>query len=184
MIHKFKQLINMKTEKILEILKIVAWITFIGTAVVSSIQIIAFAISFISPDTAKHIKWTNMNFANLRINHVREYVFVNSFLIIIAILNVQVWQKVKDVLTKINLKNPFSMEVALLLEDIGQLLISTWVVGYIGENYIHWLAKHIDGVSGGLEISFQYLFCAGIVYIISQIFKRGVELQEESELTV
>ena len=184
MIHKLKQLIKMKTEKILEILKIVAWVTFIGTAVVALIQIIAFAISFISPDTAKLITGTNMNLTDLRINHVREYVFVVSFLVIIAILNVQVWQKVKDILTKINLTSPFSMEVALLLEDIGQLLISSWVVGYIGDNYIHWLSKRIDGVSGGLEISFQYLFCAGIVYIISQIFKRGVELQEESELTV
>lgn len=30
----------------------------------------------------------------------------------------------------------------------------------------------------------EYFFMAGIVYIISQIFKRGVELQEENELTV
>jgi Protein of unknown function (DUF2975) len=174
----------MKTEKILEILKIVAWITFIGTAVVALIQIIAFAISLLTPDTAKLITGTNTNLTNLRINHLKEYIFVVSFLIIIAILNVQVWQKVKDVLTKINLKSPFSMEAALLLEDIGQLLISIWVVGYIGNNYIHWLDKHIDGVGEGFEISFQYLFSAGIVYIISQIFKRGVELQEESELTV
>jgi hypothetical protein len=30
----------------------------------------------------------------------------------------------------------------------------------------------------------EYLFIAGMIYIISQIFKRGIEIQEENNLTV
>ena len=174
----------MKTEKILETLKIVVWVIFIGTAVFALIQIIAFVMSLIIPDTAKYISGIDIKFSELRMNHLKEYVFVVSFILAIAVLNVQAWQKVKDILTKINLQTPFSMDVAKLLEEIGQILISIWVISYIGNQYVHWLAKHIEGIEGRLDISFQYLFSAGIVYIVSQIFKRGVELQNESELTI
>ena len=76
------------------------------------------------------------------------------------------------------------MEAALLLEKIGYFLISIWIVGTIADNYIQWLAKRIGQNISELDIDFNYLFIAGIVYIISQVFKRGVEIQTENDLTV
>ncbi len=96
----------------------------------------------------------------------------------------QVWEKVKDLLTKINLKSPFKMEAALLLEKIGYFLMGIWIVGTIAENYVQWLSKSIGKSLIDVKIDFNYLFIAGIVYIISQVFKRGVEIQNENELTV
>lgn len=173
-----------QTESVLDVLRIVALIAHVGAIVIMSIQIAAFVLSFLNQDLPMTISDTPMKLTELRHNHLVEYVFAMSFNLVMAVLNVQVWGQVKDALTQINLKNPFSIKVAKILERIGYILFSIWLVGAIGEGYINYLSKTIGGLDSNLEIDFVYLFNAGIVYIISQIFRRGVELQEENELTV
>jgi Protein of unknown function (DUF2975) len=173
-----------QTEKILDVLRIVAWIALVGSIVLLSVKIAAFTLGLFAPSTNMTFSGTDIKLSGLRKEHLKEYIFAFSFLIVIAILNVQVWKNVKDVLYKINLKSPFSMETAMMLEKIGYFLLNIWIVGFIGDGYLDYLSKRIDGVVKGIDIDFNYLFTAGIVYIISQIFKRGVELQEENELTV
>jgi hypothetical protein len=173
-----------QTKKILNFLQFIAWIAFIGSIILLLMKIAAFGVGLLAPNTKMTFSGTNIKLSGLRKDHFQEYIFAFSFLITVAILNVQVWKNVKNVLQKINLKNPFSMEIAKLLEKIGYFLLSTWAVGFIADGYLEQLSKRVDGVEKGMDIDFNYLFTAGIVYIISQIFKRGVELQEENELTV
>ncbi len=173
-----------QTQKILDFLRIVAWIAFIGSIILFMINIATFIVGFLAPDSKMTFSGTNIKLSGLRKEHLKEYIFAFSFLITVAFLNVQVWKNVRDVLQKINLESPFSMEIAKILEKIGYYLISIWAVGFLGDGYFDYLAKRIEGVERGMDIDFNYLFVAGIVYIISQIFKRGVELQDESDLTV
>lgn len=173
-----------QTEKILDGLRIISWIAFTVAAVEALMKVVVFAISFINVDMAMTLSGTDMKLTELRKNHLVEYVFLVSFLLVVAGLNVQVWEKVKNVLTKINLKNPFSHEIAKMLETLGYLLFSIWLVSLIADGYVQFLSKRIEGLDRGFEMDYLYLFNAGIVFIVSQIFKRGVELQEENELTV
>ena len=86
---------------------------------------------------------------------------------------------------KLQLESPFSMKVTKKLEDIAILLASVWVImGIIGKTYAYYLHRATDLQLPGLESGGEYFFIAGIVYIISQIFKRGIEMQEENQLTV
>ena len=82
------------------------------------------------------------------------------------------------------MKNPFTVTISAKIQKISYLLFELWVVSFIGNNYIKFIGKEsgIDLVNHFNQG--EYFFMAGIVYIISQIFKRGVELQEENELTV
>lgn len=173
-----------QTEKILDILRIVAWVSFIGSIILLTVKVVAFTVGLLAPSTNMTFSGTDIKLSGLRKDHLKEYIFAFSLLIVIAFLNVQVWKNVKDVLYKINLKSPFSIEVANILEKIGYFLISVWAIGSMADGYLDFLSKRIDGVEMGVDIDFNYIFTAGIVYIISQIFKRGVELQEENELTV
>jgi hypothetical protein len=88
-------------------------------------------------------------------------------------------------LQKLQLRSPFSMDVTKKLEKLAYLLLGVWVlIAFIGKTYLHYVVKatgiNLTDFSSGDE----YLFIAGIVYIISQIFKRGIEMQEENQLTV
>jgi hypothetical protein len=65
------------------------------------------------------------------------------------------------------------------------VLLGVWIVSSIfWKISLYYLSK-----STGLQLPTtnsgdEYLFITGIIYIISQIFKRGIEIQEENQLTV
>lgn len=79
--------------------------------------------------------------------------------------------------------NPFKMEVAQTLERISYVLFGTWIVGTVSSANTSWLMK-ITGELYGSWDSGEFVFMAGLVFIISQVFKRGVEIQSENELTI
>ena len=87
------------------------------------------------------------------------------------------------IFSKIKLMNPFKMEIALTIEKISYVLFGIWIVSILSSVNSKWMLKW-TGEYFGNGILNEYLFMAGLVFIISQIFKRGVELQSENELTV
>jgi hypothetical protein len=58
------------------------------------------------------------------------------------------------------------------------------VARFIGNAYSHYLMKSTGVELDAFNTSGEYFFIAGMVYIISQVFKRGIEMQEENTLTV
>jgi hypothetical protein len=88
-------------------------------------------------------------------------------------------------LSKLKLQTPFSMEVEKKLESIAYLLLAVWIASTIFWKTCIFYVSAETGIqlatnnSGG-----EYLFMAGMMYIISQVFKRGIEIQEENQLTV
>jgi hypothetical protein len=49
--------------------------------------------------------------------------------------------------------------------------------------HAEWLSKRIAGLQENL-ISGEFILLAGVVFVFSQIFKKGVEIQSENELTI
>lgn len=172
----------MKTETILPILHVGAWIVYIGAIIRSVMLAVVFVLGNISGEDEFYS------------NHFWPAISIFSLLWAITILHVQVWEKVKDILTEINLGNPFTMLTAQRLVNTGYLLLAIWIVSFIGKNYLHYLHKSLEGTSefmqgfsysqAGFDADGVYLLNAGIVYIIAQVFRRGVELQQENELTI
>lgn len=172
----------MKTERILQILRVGAWIVYIGAIIRTVMLAVVFVLGHLAGEDV------------FQSDHFVPSIAIFSLLLAIAILHVQVWEKVKDILTQINLGNPFSMKTAQQLINTGYLLLSIWIVSFIGKSYVHYLNKSMSGAAEfvksfdyslvNFDVDGVYLLNAGIVYIIAQVFKRGVELQQENELTI
>ncbi|PQJ12240.1 hypothetical protein CJD36_000325 [Flavipsychrobacter stenotrophus] len=90
---------------------------------------------------------------------------------------------VTKVLGKVNMQNPFKIRVAIALEKISYLLLSIATAAFLANEHADWLQKRA-GIEGDKLTTQEFLVTAGLVFIISQIFRRGVELQAESDLTV
>jgi hypothetical protein len=86
-------------------------------------------------------------------------------------------------LSKFKLADPFTAEVAGRLEKISIVAFGTWVVTMI-YNAHNWLLVKRTGEVMGEWLSGEFIFLVGIVYIFAQVFKRGVEIQSENEMTV
>ncbi|HEV7351332.1 DUF2975 domain-containing protein [Telluribacter sp.] len=173
----------MRTEQILNILRVVAWIVFIGAigqATVAAVMIIAFSLSESLPD--------------LPAPHVGVLLLLASSTLTVHVLYAQLWLKIKDLLSEINLSSPFTITVANKLLAISYVMLSIWFISFINMNFNHYLNKRMPEVVNAMgeigkdliafNINGAYLLAAGIVYIIAQVFRRGVELQQENDLTI
>ncbi|WP_337043611.1 DUF2975 domain-containing protein [Emticicia sp. 17c] len=171
-----------RTQTILSVVRIIALIGYIGAIVAGLRIIIPFIIGFI---TDKFSIDTGTGLDTLRSTHLLTYVFMMSFVIVLAIMKVQVWEKLREILEEINLSSPFSGKVASMLENMSYIILAIGAIYFMADIYANNVSKSISIIDKHFfKTDYQYFFSAGIVYVVAQIFKRGVELQEENELTV
>ena len=78
---------------------------------------------------------------------------------------------------------PFSAQMMSLIQKISHIALGIGIVALVAQNYGRWLMHRGHSVPqnwGGEE----FLFLAGIIFIIGLVFKRGIEIQSENELTI
>ena len=173
-----------QTKRILEILSVVTWIAAIGFAIECGSQIVSLVVSFNNPEKAGRIYGANPDFFTFRQYNSSYFICAITLKISVTALKSYIWFKVIDLISKLNLDSPFTTIVAKKLEKISYILLEIAILCIIGKGYMDYISKNISmNISGDFRPQ-EYLFMAGIVYIISQIFKRGVEIQAENELTV
>jgi len=86
-------------------------------------------------------------------------------------------------LSSFNIRNPFTAEVASSMENISYFSIGIWIVTLICNAQTRWLMKRTGELFGSI-LSLEFIFVTGLVFIIAQVFRRGVEIQSENDLTV
>lgn len=148
-------------------------------------QLTSLVASFINPEWAKRTYEVNLDILSIREKSIAFYAYAMCINIAVSALKATIWYLVFALLTKLKLQTPFSMEVEKKLERIAFLLLGVWIVSSIfWQTYAYYLTQatgiQLPANSNGDE----YFFMAGILYIVSQIFKRGIEIQEENQLTV
>ncbi|MGH2563385.1 MAG: DUF2975 domain-containing protein [Ginsengibacter sp.] len=174
-----------KTEKILTVLKILAFLGAIGYSIKCGSQLLTLVSSFINPDWAKRTYEVDLNIFSIREHSNWFYVYAMCFVIAVSALKAFTWYVVFNLLSKLKLQTPFSMEVEKKLERIAYLLLGVWIISSIlWKIYVYYLTNSTGIQLPANNSGDEYLFMAGIIYIVSQVFKRGIEIQEENQLTV
>ncbi len=179
--------INMKTktETILTISKFLALLGGVWYSILWGSQLTTLVASFINPDWAKRTYEVDLNLFSIREHSTAFYIYAMCLTIAVSVLKAVIWFIVFDLLSKLKLQTPFSMEVEKKLERIAYLLLGVWIVSSIfWKIYIYYLSKDTGIQLPANNSGDEYLFMAGMIYIISQVFKRGIEIQEENQLTV
>ncbi len=171
-----------RTTQILAIMNVIAWMAFIGYAINAGAILTSYVVSWFNPNASKNM------YLQLNKNVLEQYSFLQytmsiSFMFAILCIKAQIALLVTRVLGKVNLENPFKTRVALALEKISYLLITIATLAFLANAHTDWLQKR-TGIEGDKLTTQEILVTAGLVFIISQIFRRGVELQAESDLTV
>ncbi len=174
-----------RTEIILLALKYLALVAAIGFSIECGSQLFYFVASFINPDWAKNGYNYEQEWFQIHEYNTWYYVCVMSLAISISATKALIWYLIFGLLLKLQLKSPFSMIVTQKLVTISYLLFGRCILmTIIGKTYAHYLTEATGITLPAKYTGDEYFFIAGIVYIISQIFKRGIEMQEENQLTV
>jgi hypothetical protein len=171
-----------KTEIILIITNILAWLAIAGFIIKAGAILISYGVSIGNPEGAKNL-YMGMNLYNLRQFDFWHYTGVVVHMIIILGAEAYTAFLVTKVLSKIKMASPFTIEISKLLEKISYVILAIWAVAMLYNAHMQWLSKQVSGLQENL-FSEESLFISGVVFVFAQIFKKGVELQSENELTV
>jgi uncharacterized membrane protein YjgN (DUF898 family) len=174
--------VKTKTQQILTVMKILAWMAFFGFMIKAGAYVFSTISSFWNPDSAANI-YQGLNLLELRQDSVGLFIALMLGLLIMTALKAIVWWMIAKLIDKIRMENPFTMDVAHQLEYISYSIFTIWVLSVTGGGFVAWLGDKAGNLNDSWNNG-EFLFMAGLVYIISQIFKRGVEIQSENDLTV
>jgi len=177
-----KNKVKSRTETVLVIMNVLAWVAFIGLLIKLGSILISYGVSWVNPEAARNL------YKKLNLHELREYSFWHysvavSFTVAIWSTKAYIASIAINILSKINLANPFTIEVSKKLDNISYSLLGIWITSTLANGHNAWLSKS-TGIQGTDFTSGELIFMAGLVFIITQVFKRGVELQSENDLTV
>lgn len=170
----------------LMLITIVIWSIFIGLCIKAGALLFTFTYSFFNPAVAEDL-FEGLNLYGLLNQHFWNYVGVMSFILAIIGLKAYIFYLMIRVFLKINMVHPFSLVVSKLIADVSHATIQVGILIIIASAYFKWLAKRgfeIPALSDYTAGAFEYLLMGAIIFAIAQVFKRGVEIQTENELTV
>jgi ABC-type multidrug transport system fused ATPase/permease subunit len=166
-------------------MKIISWIIFIGLCIKAGALIISSSVSlFVNQEAAKNL-YSGLDLFNLYQFDKGYYIGVISLIITIAVLKAYMFYLVIKIFLKFDLKNPFTSNTAHLISKISYVALGIGVISKISNNYNKWLTTH--RVEAYISLDFgseDLLFMAGILFIVAYIFKHGVKIQSENELTI
>jgi len=176
-----------KLENSIKLMEISSWIVFIGMCIKTGTLLIAFLISLFKSKTAAHNLYMGLDLYDLKSYSMGHYITLVLLIIVSAALKAFIFYLVVRMFTKINFDQPFNETMAMLIKKISLTALTTAVLNFFADKYAGWLSEKagvLNAVSPFNGNAADLFFLSGIVFVISVVFQRGVELQAENDLTV
>lgn len=171
---------------VFKILSILTWIIFVGLCIEAGGLLVNFFISIFKPEWIENL-YQKLDLTALY-NQSKGVFFTSySFILSIALLKVILFYMIIKLTYKINLEKPFSAFVLKQISHISYYTFSIGILSYIGQQFNkNLMHKGFDtnSIHPFLPDSQAFILMSGIIYIIAVIFAKGIELQNENELTI
>ncbi len=175
-----------KNNFVFKALHVIAWIIFVGLCIEAGALIVNFIFSLFKPEFVQNL-YQKLDLTEMYA--VNQWVFFGtfSFILFIAILKAYLFYLVIMLVSKLDLTKPFSTYAADQITKISYNIFSIGLISYIARQTAKGLPHYgfeIDTLNQYWADSEAYILMAAVVYVIAAIFSRGVEIQNENDLTV
>lgn len=174
----------------LKVLHVISWIIFIGICVETGgfISNTVFTL-WLTPAGASKF-WMQVDLNNLYHYNQSYFVILTSQIIIAAVLRAILFYLIVKIFhdKKFNLSQPFNATVKRFISNIAYLALGIGLFSLWGSGFTQEMVK--QGVKmpelqqmklAGGDV---WIFMGIILLVIAQVFKKGIELQDENDLTV
>lgn len=167
-------------------LQVISWIIFIGLSIDAAALLVNFIVSIWKPGLVGNL-YQKLDLRTLYQQNQWVYFGLYSFVLSIAFMKATLFWIVIKMMHKIDLSKPFSSFVSEQIKKISACTLSIGLFSHIAREIAR-NNQHHGYATGVLESFWEdsqaYIFMAAVVYVIYIIFKKGIELQNENELTV
>jgi len=168
------------------ILHVISWLIFVGLSIEAGGLIVNFIFSVFKPEMVGNL-YQKLDLSILYQQSEMVFYGMYAFVLFISILKAILFYVVIQLQFKLDLSKPFSCFVSNKISQISHYTFSIGILSYVARQIAKSLqlqGYEIDKLSQFWVDSSAYITMAAIIYIISVIFKKGIELQEENELTI
>ncbi len=175
-----------KNNFIFTVLNIVAWIIFVGLSIEAGGLIVNFIFSIFKPEMVPNL-YQKMDLSELYNRSQWAFYGMYSFVLVISILKVLLFYIVIMLLLKLDLEKPFNSYVSKQINQMSYFTFSIGLLSYIARETAKNLQQHsykTEQLNQFWVDSQAFILMAAVVYVIAVIFKKGIELQSENELTI
>ena len=167
-------------------LYIVAWLIFVGLSIEAGGLLVNFFFSLYNPEFVGNL-YQKLDLTEMYNASKMAYFGMYSFILIISILKACLFYIVIHLMHKMDLSKPFNDFVAKQISQISYFTLSIGVLSYVARQSAKNLIHHgfvTDNLDQFWADSQAFIIMGAVIYIIATIFKKGVEIQSENDLTV
>lgn len=180
---------KISTKLTLQILHVLSWIIFVGLCIEAGGFIVNAFFALAKPASLKYL-WHEADLSALYSYDTGHFFAEILTMSIVTVMKAWLFYLIIKILhdRKLNMAQPFSKEVGRFIFTISYMALLIGAFSWWGAKYAEWLTK--QGVKmpdvqylrlGGADV---WLFMGITLLVIAQIFRRGIEIQTENELTV
>ncbi len=167
-------------------LYIVAWLIFVGLAIEAGGLIVNFFFTLYKPEFVQNL-YQKLDLIQMYKDSRLAFFGIYSFILIISILKAVLFYIVIRLMHKMDLLKPFNCFVSRQILQISYYTLSIGLLSYIDRQLTKTLMHHglvPDNLNQFWADSQAFILMGAVIYIIATIFKKGVDIQNENDLTV
>lgn len=177
--------IKISSKQTLNILHVLSWIIFLGLCVEAGSYVFnAGYVFFVSANAAAYF-----GLSNLYDYDSGWYLVIVFLMALVGTFKALMFYLVVRLLhdKKLDLSNPFTKTMRRFIFNVAYIAIGIGLFSNFGVNYSQWLNEQGAKITrsydffGGGDV---WLFMAVVLFVIAALFKRGIEMQSENELTI
>lgn len=183
--------IKITTNQTLKVLQILSWIIFIGLCIeAGGIAVNTIITLVINPHGVENF-WEGPAYLSALYHFDHGHFFVIALIMtIVAVLKAIMFYIIVKLFTdkKLNLAQPFNIALSRVIYKLSYLSLGIGLFSYFGFKYALWLstqgleAANLQALHmAGADV---WLFMAVILFVIVQVVKKGIEIQNENDLTI
>lgn len=167
-------------------LHIMAYVIFIGLCIEAGSLIVNFFFSLFKPEFVQNL-YQKLDLIELYKYSKLIFFGIYSFILFISFLKAYLFYIVIRLMHKMDLTKPFNTFVSSQILQISYYTLSIGLFSYVARQLAKNLIHHgfvIDNLNQFWTDSQAFILMGAVIYIIATIFKKGVDIQNENDLTV
>ncbi|MGX5817215.1 DUF2975 domain-containing protein [Chitinophaga lutea] len=182
--------LKVTTPRMLKILQVLSWIIFIGLCVEAGGILFRLIYTFAVHSDATRNFWNGADLSGLYTFDVGYFVVIVLLMFIVSFLQALLFYLIVKLFVEktLDISQPFSLGLRTFITNAAWLSLGIGVFEHVGAKYAHWLTRQSvpmpDLTALGMDGASVWIFMAVILFVVSQIVKRGMELQAENDLTI
>ena len=168
------------------VLTIVAWLIFVGLSIEAGGWLVNFCFSLFKPEMVRNL-YQKMDLSDIYNRSRFSYFSIYSLILSLSMLKAFLFYIVIMLMHKMDLSKPFHAFVARQILLMSYVTIFIGLLSYVARAFSRDLMRHgyaTDNLNQLWSDSQAFILMGAVIYIIGTIFKKGVDIQNENDLTV